>query len=106
MEEKFSERVFAQVCAIPCGCVATYGMIAAAAGSPKAARAVGNILHRNPLPGVIPCHRVVRSDGRVSPAFAFGGRNRQRELLEAEGVQFIDEETVNMGVYLWKRNLP
>ncbi|WP_314688271.1 MGMT family protein [uncultured Bifidobacterium sp.] len=86
----FAERVYAVVRRIPRGCVATYGQIAELAGSPRASRAVGTALHHNPLPGVIPCHRVVFHDGSLAPGFAFGGPRRQWELLEAEGVAFLD----------------
>lgn len=85
------ERVYAAVRLIPRGSVATYGQIARAIGNPRLARVVGYALHVNPEPGVIPCHRVVRRDGAVSPAFAFGGSNRQVELLKNEGVGFTDE---------------
>lgn len=85
----FAERVYAVVRRIPRGCVATYGQVAELAGSPRASRAVGAALHRNPLPGLIPCHRVVFHDGSLAPGFAFGGPARQRELLEAEGVGFL-----------------
>ena len=71
------ERVYAAVRLIPRGSVATYGQIARAIGNPRLSRVVGYALHVNPEPGVIPCHRVVRRDGAVSPAFAFGGSNRQ-----------------------------
>ena len=74
---------------IPRGRVMTYGTVAALAGYPRAARRVGWALHQNPDPKTIPCHRVVFRDGSLSPAFAFGGANRQRELLESEGVTFI-----------------
>jgi len=74
----------------------SYGQVARMAGNPRGARAVGFVLHRNPEPGVIPCHRVVRQDGGVSPAFAFGGANRQVSLLQAEGVEFLDETHVDM----------
>ena len=104
------ERVYAAVRLIPRGSVATYGQIARAAGfprkarevgwalhvNPRLARVVGYALHVNPEPGVIPCHRVVRRDGAVSPAFAFGGSNRQVELLKNEGVGFTDESHVDM----------
>lgn len=90
----FAERVYAVVRRIPRGCVATYGQVAELAGSPRASRAVGAALHRNPLPGVVPCHRVVFHDGALAPGFAFGGARRQRELLEAEGVGFLGGERV------------
>ena len=90
------ERVYAAVRLIPRGSVATYGQIARALGSPRSARMVGWAMARCPEPGVIPCHRVVRRDGAVSPAFAFGGSNRQVELLKNEGVGFTDESHVDM----------
>ena len=80
------EKIYEQVKRIPEGRVATYGQIAALAGRPRAARVVGYALHKNPMPGVIPCHRVVNREGKVSPAFAFGGKNMQIELLTKEGV--------------------
>ena len=90
------ERVYAAVRLIPCGSVATYGQIARAIGNPRLARVVGYALHVNPEPGVIPCHRVVKRDGEVSSAFAFGGANRQVELLKTEGVGFLDGSHVDM----------
>ena len=77
---------------IPAGCVMSYGEVARHAGFPRCARHVGFALHGNPDPENIPCHRVVFKDGSLSPAFAFGGVNRQRELLEAEGVKFVDDK--------------
>ena len=87
---------------IPQGKVASYGQVAALAGNPRWARVVGYALHRNPEPGVIPCHRVVMADGRVTPGFAFGGPDVQRALLEGEGVRFRDDGTVDMAVYQWR----
>ena len=85
----FNEQVYALVSRIPQGFVATYGQIAALAGRPRNARMVGYALHANPQPGIIPCHRVVFRDGSLAPGFAFGGPDRQRVLLEEEGVVFI-----------------
>ena len=84
------ERIYEVVRRIPEGCVASYGQVAALAGNRRWSRVVGYALHVNPEPGTIPCHRVVTKDGNVSEAFAFGGGNRQIELLEAEGVTFTD----------------
>ncbi|BDR52839.1 methylated-DNA--protein-cysteine methyltransferase [Bombiscardovia nodaiensis] len=84
----FFEQVYELVQGIPEGSVATYGQVAALAGRPHSARYVGYALHSNPKPGIIPCHRVVFRDGSLAPGFAFGGPERQRELLEAEGVHF------------------
>lgn len=88
-EQSFSQMVYQVVSRIPAGRVATYGQIAALTGKPRNARFVGFALHSNPEPGVIPCHRVVFKDGSLAPGFAFGGPERQRELLESEGVVFI-----------------
>lgn len=90
------ERIYEAVKLIPAGSVATYGQVAEAAGNRRLARVVGYALHANPRPGEIPCHRVVKKDGEVSRAFAFGGARRQAELLRAEGVEFTDASHVDM----------
>ena len=90
------DTVYEAVKLIPEGSVATYGQIAEAIGNKRLSRVVGYALHVNPQPGVIPCHRVVKRDGEVSSAFAFGGANRQVELLKAEGVRFADDSHVDM----------
>ena len=97
----FYDRIYRAVQQIPRGRVATYGQIAAMAGNGNAARAVGNALHINPAPGVIPCHRVVNARGRLAPGFAFGGEDEQRRLLEAEGVEVV-ENHVDLSVYQFK----
>ncbi|MDE5564311.1 MAG: MGMT family protein [Oscillospiraceae bacterium] len=95
------ERIYAVVRQIPAGKTATYGIVAQLAGNPKWARAVGYALHSNPEPGVIPCHRVVNRFGGLAPAFAFGGEQQQRALLEAEGVLFRPDGTVDLEACLW-----
>jgi len=77
---------------IPRGKVMSYGQVAMLAGFPRCARQVGFALHRNPEQENITCHRVVFADGRLSPAFAFGGEGRQREMLENEGVEFVGDK--------------
>ena len=94
--------IYRQVCRIPAGKVATYGQIAHLAGDPRWARVVGYALHKNPSPGQIPCHRVVNRQGRTAPAFAFGGADIQRAMLENEGVLFTDEGLVDMEACLWQ----
>lgn len=96
------ERIYEVVRKIPQGNVATYGQIAALAGNPRWARVVGYALHVNPEPGKIPCHRVVNREGKTTPAFAFGGEDIQRQLLENEGIVFSPDGTVDLGEYLWK----
>ena len=88
------EMIYMVVSRIPYGKVATYGQIARLAGNPRWSRVVGYALHVNPDPQHIPCHRVVNRFGEVSEAFAFGGENRQIELLKAEGVQFDENGRV------------
>lgn len=85
-----SKRIYEAVKKIPKGCVATYGQIAQMAGNKGMARAVGNALHKNPDPDNIPCYRVVNSKGELSGAFAFGGAERQEELLKADGIEVIN----------------
>ena len=70
---------------IPQGQVATYGQIARAAGSPGAARAVGSAMAANPVPVIIPCHRVVRADGQLGE-YGMGGPAMKERMLRAEGV--------------------
>ncbi|MBR3817220.1 MAG: MGMT family protein [Clostridia bacterium] len=95
------EKIYEQVKKIPRGKVASYGQIALLAGNPRWSRVVGYALHVNPDPDSIPCHRVVTKDGKLSPAFAFGGENMQRQFLLNEGVVFIDESTVDMKASAW-----
>lgn len=83
-------RIYEAVKKIPRGKVATYGQIAAMAGNPRMARAVGNALHHNPDPVHIPCYRVVNAQGYLSGAFAFGGRNEQKRRLETDGIEVTD----------------
>ena len=101
--ESFFKRVYEAVKQIPRGKVATYGQIAMICESPRASRVVGWALHNNPQPGVIPCHRVVDRNGRLAPAFAFGGSEVQRELLENEGVTFLDNGNVDLKKHIWQR---
>ncbi len=95
------EKIYAVVRQIPAGKVATYGQIAALAGNPRWSQVVGYALHVNPDPEHIPCFRVVNRQGEVSQAFAFGGGNRQRELLEAEGVGFLPDGRVDLRQFWW-----
>lgn len=85
-----TKRIYEAVKRIPKGKVATYGQVAELAGNPKMARAVGNALHKNPEPGIIPCHRVVDAKGHLADEFAFGGAGVQARLLRAEGVTVTD----------------
>jgi methylated-DNA-[protein]-cysteine S-methyltransferase len=83
---EFQKKVLLADAGIPRGRVSSYGALALRVGSPRAARAVGTALARNPFPIIIPCHRTVRSDGCLG-GFA-GGWEMKRTLLEMEGVSF------------------
>jgi methylated-DNA-[protein]-cysteine S-methyltransferase len=79
----FSRKVLEVTARIPFGSVSTYGQVAKRAGSPRAARAAGNALHDNPIPIVVPCHRVVPSTGGIGK---YGGSEWRKEfLLRLEG---------------------
>lgn len=97
----FYEAVYDIVTQIPQGKVATYGQVALLAGSPRASRAVGYALHKNPDPARIPCHRVVNRQGRLAEAFVFGGADAQKHRLQREGVRFLDDRHVDLKTCLW-----
>ena len=105
MSESVFDRIYKVVCTIPCGKVATYGMVAAAAGNPRWARVVGYALHNNPAPGIIPCHRVVNREGKTAAAFVFGGGDAQRDMLENEGIVFEKEGHIDLKKYGIKTGL-
>ena len=80
----FEKQVYKSLCRVPYGEVTTYGKLAKSAGNPRAARAVGNAMAKNPLPLFIPCHRVVKSDGAIGNFSALGGVALKKRLLELE----------------------
>jgi O-6-methylguanine DNA methyltransferase len=82
---EFQRQVLALAAGIPRGEVRPYGWLARAVGRPGATRAVGTTMARNPVPLIIPCHRVVRSDGRLG-AYSLGGAANKRRLLRHEGL--------------------
>jgi methylated-DNA-[protein]-cysteine S-methyltransferase len=81
----FGQRVLRATAAIPFGEVSTYAQIAARAGNPKASRAAGNALGANPMPIVLPCHRVLHTGGKGIGNYT-GGVHRKEALLRLEGV--------------------
>lgn len=81
---EFQRAVLDLTAAIPRGEVRPYGWLAAGVGSPGATRAVGSVMAANPIPLIVPCHRVVRSDGRIG-AYSLGGADTKYHLLEVEG---------------------
>lgn len=84
---KFQKQVLSEVMKIPFGEVKTYKQISEAINS-KAYRAVGTAIGKNPLPLIIPCHRVIRSDFKIGGFY--GGTEMKKEILENEGIQIVD----------------
>ena len=82
---EFQRSVLGVTATIPLGQVRPYGWLANQVGNPGAVRAVGSTMARNPVPLIIPCHRVVRSDGRIGN-YSLGGPHNKTELLTHEGI--------------------
>ena len=80
----FHRQVLHELARVPFGQVTTYGALAAKVGKPNAARAIGGAMNRNPIPIVLPCHRVIGANGRLV-GYA-GGLDRKEQLLRLEGV--------------------
>jgi len=92
----FTERVICIIQSIPAGHVMSYGQVAAAAGSPRAARQVVRILHSMSKSYGLPWHRVINAQGEISYT-----AEDQREMLEAEGIVFGLKGNVDLTVYRW-----
>ena len=92
------QRIWQVVAQIPCGCVATYGQVAALAGLPRGARRVGRAMAQLPAGSALPWHRVINAAGRS--AIAGAGGVQQRRLLRAEGVVFLNGK-VDLGRWQW-----
>jgi methylated-DNA-[protein]-cysteine S-methyltransferase len=88
----FQKKILQLACEIPFGEVRTYGQIAAAIAKPKASRAVGAALARNPLPILIPCHRVVAASGHLTGYLGEKGIHTKKFLLELEGHCIVGEK--------------
>ena len=86
MQAPFRRAVLEKLREVPRGATVSYGELAARTGNPKAARAVGSACARNPIPIVVPCHRVLPGTGKLG-SYA-GGPERKRALLELEGLTF------------------
>lgn len=93
-----TKRIYEAVKCIPKGKVATYSQVSKMAGNPKMCRAVGNALHKNPDPREIPCYRVVNAKGELAESFAFGGKDGQAKLLQADGI-IVENGRVDLAKY-------
>ena len=96
--QTFNERCYEILCTVPRGKVTTYKAIAQALGT-KAFRAVGNAMNKNPDAPIVPCHRVVGSNGKLV-GYAFGLK-KKRALLQSEGVEISANEKVDLKKFLF-----
>ena len=92
------DKIYEYLRTIPKGKVVTYGQIADFLGNKKLARVVGNILHNNPDKDKYPCYKVVDSKGNLSKQYAFGGVEKQKELLEKDGI-IVNDYKVQLTKY-------
>lgn len=92
------DRVYALVATIPPGKVMTYGQISALLDNAVSARYVGFAMSSAPSALGLPCHRVVNRLGEMAPGMIFGGEQKQRALLIAEGAVFTDKGRVDLAV--------
>lgn len=92
------EKIYTVVASIPKGKVMTYKSVSLLANVANP-RIVGYALHANTTPATIPCHRVIKSDGSVAKGYAFGGPEKQKALLENEGVRFAQEGKVDLSQF-------
>ena len=97
----FNQMVYQLVRQIPKGRVTSYGAIARALGDPRKAREVGWALYAKPEGEAAPAHRVVNREGKLSGGWAFGSPDVQRKLLEAEGVGFLPDGSVDLSTHMW-----
>ncbi len=84
----FQRTVWKEISKIPFGETRTYKDLAIAIGKPNSSRAVANACGKNPYPVIIPCHRVIRSDGKLGGYSGVGGVKKKKELLKLENVKF------------------
>ena len=84
---EFQILVWKEIAKIPFGQTRTYKQLAIAIGKPNSSRAVANACGQNPYPIVIPCHRVVRSDGKIGGYSGVGGKKKKEKLLKLENVK-------------------
>lgn len=96
-----SQKVYEYLTLIPKGKVVTYKQVAEYIGNKGLARAVGNILHKNPDGDKYPCYKVLNSKGELAEAFVFGGKNIQKERLEKDAIKVIGDR-VDLKKYQWK----
>ena len=88
------KKIYKKLLKVPKGKITTYGELAKAVGLTNGQRAVGKIMNKNPYPGIIPCHRVVKADGKVG-GYAYG-EEIKINMLEKEGVKIKDGKILDL----------
>jgi len=96
----FAQKVIKGLNKIPSGKIVTYASLARAINHPKSYRAVGNVLNKNPFAPVVPCHRVIKSDGRIGGYNQ--GADKKIKLLEQEGIKIKNNRVENLEEILYK----
>ena len=79
------KKIYKKLLEVPQGKITTYGDLAKAVGLKNGQRAIGNIMNKNPYPGIVPCHRVIKSDGKLG-GYAYGEKSKTK-MLNREGVK-------------------
>jgi methylated-DNA-[protein]-cysteine S-methyltransferase len=92
--DSFRRRVYAATRDVQPGTIATYGQVARAIGEPEAARDVGAALARNPMPVIVPCHRVIAANGALHGFSAPGGIETKRRMLQLEGAPGFGQQVL------------
>ena len=95
---KLEQRVYKKLLDVPKGKITTYSELAKAVGIKNGQRVIGNIMNKNPYPGIIPCHRVVKSDKSVG-GYAYG-KNVKTHMLTKEGIKIQKGKILD-----WEKNL-
>ncbi|MFZ9006572.1 MAG: MGMT family protein [Nitrosopumilaceae archaeon] len=87
------EKIYKKLLEVPKGKITTYGELAKAVGFTNGQRAVGKIMNKNPYPVFIPCHRVVKSDGKIG-GYAYG-EEIKKNMLQKEGIKIKDDKIID-----------
>lgn len=104
-KKSFFAQVYALVALIPAGKIMTYGQIAQTLGGGYSAKLVGFAMSSAPDGANLPCHRVINRLGEMAPGFIFGGEERQRGLLAAEGAPFLPDGRVDVNLARFEPDL-
>lgn len=97
---KLEERVYKKLLEVPQGKVTTYGELAKAVGLKNGQRVIGKIMNKNPYPVIVPCHRVVKSDGNVG-GYAWGEKIKTN-MLTKEGIKIKNRKILSMEEIIYK----